>query len=167
MNGAANQPRRFLLPIRISMKRILLIVALICSASFACAQTPGRIMTVTRSVARFSELENRLDDALRAHDDAALARLVAANFEARAATAPGKPMPRVDWLARPAPPKAEISQMAVHDYADVSVVSFLDSAQRAIVVDVWTRVADDYALSVRYTGAANGAPQTQPENPAK
>jgi len=39
--------------------------------------------------------------------------------------------------------------------------------KHAFVVDVWNKTDDHYALSVRYLSAASGAPQTQPENPAK
>ena len=124
-------------------------------------------MTVTRSVKVFSELENQLDDARRGHDAAALSKLLAANFEQRSAHAPSAPTPRAEWLA-PAPAPAQISQMAVHEYGDVAVVSFAEATQRAFIVDVWTKTGDSYALSVRYTSAAPAAAaQTQPENPAK
>jgi hypothetical protein len=148
------------------MKRSLLLFLLAC-ATPGFAQAPGRIMTVTRTVTQFSALENQLDDALRAHDDAALAKLLAANFELRNAAAPGKPTPRAEWLAGPLPPKPQISQMAVHEYGTICVVSFLDTAQHAFIVDVWSKATDSYALSVRYTSAGGATPQTQPENPAK
>ncbi|HSN00247.1 MAG TPA: nuclear transport factor 2 family protein [Rudaea sp.] len=124
-------------------------------------------MTLTRTVTLFSGLENTLDDALRAHDTAALARLVAPTFEVRSAAMPGTPTPRADWLAAALPPKPALSQMAVHDYGEVAVVSFLDAARHAFVVDVWKKAAGDYVLSVRYTSGAAGAAQTRPENPAK
>jgi hypothetical protein len=124
-------------------------------------------MTLTRTVKQFSELENQLDDARRGHDDATLSKLLAANFEQRSAGAPSAPTPRAEWLAQP-PATAQISQMAVHEYGDVEVVSFADAAQRAFIVDVWTKTGGDYALSVRYTSAAPAAAaQTKPENPAK
>jgi len=149
------------------MKRIALIVALTCIASFAFAQAPARVMTLTRTVKQFSELENQLDDALRAHDDAALAKLLAANFELRSGAAPGQPTPRAEWLAGALPPKPQISQMAVHEYGNVAVVSFADAAQHAFVVDVWNKTDDHYALSVRYVSAASAERRTKPENPAK
>ena len=149
------------------MKRFLLLI-LLASAASAFAQAPGRIMTVTRTVKLFSALENQLDDALRAHDDAALAKLLAANFELRNGAEPGKPTPRAEWLAGSLPPQPQISQMAVHEYGTICVVSFLDTAQHAFIVDVWSKTADSYALSVRYASVGSAAtPQTQPENPAK
>jgi len=148
------------------MKRLAFAVAIGCSATVLFAQQPGRIMTVTRGVTVFTNLEHQLDDALQARNEAALTRLLAANFEQRNATAPSAPVPRADWLQHTSRP-AEISQMAVHEYGDVAVVSFLDAAQSAFVVDVWKKTGDDYQLSVRYASAAAAAPQTQPENPAK
>ena len=167
MNGATTRSRRFLFTEHVHMNRILLGICLACLTGSALAQQPGRVMTLTRTVTQFSDLENQLDDALRAHDEAALAKLLAANFELRSGAAPSQPTPRADWLAASLPAKPQISQMAVHEYGNVAVVSFLDVAQHAFIVDVWNKADDHYALSVRYTSAANGAPQTQPENPAK
>jgi hypothetical protein len=148
------------------MNRPFLTAALALMAVSALAQQPGRVMTVTRSVAIFSGLENQLEDARRGHDEAALTKLLAANFEQRSGAAPSAPTPRAEWLALP-PAKSQLSQMAVHEYGNVSVVSFLDSAQHAFIVDVWSKTDDQYALSVRYISATNSAPQKQPENPAK
>jgi hypothetical protein len=128
-------------------------------------------MTVTRSVMLFSELETRLDGALREHDEATLKKLVAANFEQRNGANPGKPTPRADWIAASkAHAVYELGEMAVHEYDGISVVSFLSTgaAQRTFIVDVWSKSGDSYVLSVRYTSPAGaGTPQTQPANPAK
>jgi hypothetical protein len=149
------------------MNRILVVICLACFAGSALAQQPGRVMTVTRSVKTFSELENQLDDARHGHDGAALNKLLAANFEQRSGAAPSAPIPRAEWLALP-PATAQISQMAVHEYGDVAVVSFADAEQHAFIVDVWTKTGGSYALSVRYTSATPAtAAQTKPENPAK
>jgi hypothetical protein len=148
------------------MTRILLGICLVCVAGSTLAQQPGRVMTVTRSVKIFSELENQLDDARRGHDDTALNKLLAASFEQRSGAAPSAPTPRDEWLAQPAA-TAQISQMAVHEYGGVAVVSFVEATQHAFVVDVWNKTDDHYALSVRYVSASASTPQTQPENPAK
>ena len=150
------------------MNRLFFAALLGCvTMTYAFAQQPGRIMTLTRTVKVFSEFEGKLDDALRAHDNAALTQLLAANFEQRTPAAPSAPTPRAEWLVAKSPAQAQISQMAVHEYGNVAVVSFLDSAQHAFIVDVWNKTDDGYALSVRYASPANGAPQTKPENPAK
>jgi hypothetical protein len=134
------------------------------------AQQPGRIMTVTRSVTLFSGLEAKLDGAIHDRDETALAKLLAPNFEMRNGANPGNPTPRAEWLAglrAHLPGKLEMTQMAVHDYGNVAAVSFLDTTDHAFVVDVWSKSADGYALSVRYTASASSMPQTKPENPAK
>ena len=148
------------------MKRIL-VGALACAATLAFAQQHARVMTLTRTVKIFSELEIQLDDARRGHDAVALTKLLAADFEQRSATAPTAPVPRADWLAQLSVPKAEISQMAVHEYGSVAVVSFADAAHHAVVGDVWNKRDDGYALSVRYVSGASVDAQTKPENPAK
>lgn len=124
-------------------------------------------MTLTRSVKVFSELENQLEAARRGHDEAALAKLLAANFEQRSGNAPSAPTPRAEWLAQPSSPKTEISQMAVHEYGNIAVVSFADAAQHAFIVDVWNKSDNSYTLSVRYLSGTSAVAQTQPENPAK
>ena len=149
------------------MKHFFVLGLLACTATLALAQGPGRVMTLTRTVKTFSELENQLDDARRSHDETALGKLLAANFEQRSGAAPAQPIPRGDWLAQPPAERTEIGQMAVHEYGNVAVVSFADAAQHAFVVDVWNKTDDHYALSVRYVSTASAERQTKPENPAK
>jgi hypothetical protein len=149
------------------MKRFAISCFLVCSATFAFAQQPVRVMTLTRTVKIFSELENQLDDARRSHDETTLGKLLAANFEQRSGAAPAQPTPRADWLAQAPAAHREMSQMAVHEYGNVAVVSFVDAAQHAFVVDVWNKADDHYALAVRYVSTASAQPQTKPENPAK
>ena len=120
----------------------------------------------TRFVKVFLGLENQLAGAARSHDEAALSKLLAANFEQRDGAAPGRPLPRAEWLQLDHP-AVDISQMAVHEYGNVAVVSFAEATQHAFIVDVWSKTGDDYALSVRYASAAAAMPQTKPENPAK
>jgi len=139
----------------------------------AAAQPGGHGTPVlSRLVQRFASLEGELADQAHSHNEAGLGKLLAADFEQRDATAPGRPLPRADWmrsaLGKPIP-GGEPSQMAVHDYGNVAVVSFLDAAQHLYVVDVWSKTADTYALSVRYASATGVAetPTAQPENPAK
>ncbi len=137
------------------------------------AQQPGKIATVSRSVMLFSNLENQLNAAVHDRKSAVLEKLLAPNFEQRDQTSPGKPLPRVDWMRNAlAKPKvdAEPSQMAVHDYGNIAVVSFLDAAQHEFIVDVWSKAADGYVLSVRYASASGGTatvPATKPDDPAK
>lgn len=148
------------------MNRIIVACFLGCAATLAFAQQAGRVMTVTRSVVVFSNLENKLDAALRGNDEGAISKLLAADFEQRDGNAPDQPLPRAEWL-KVSHVTPSISRMAVHEYGNVAVVSFADAAQHAFIVDVWNKTADGYALSVRYSSNSAAAPQTQPENPAK
>src|SRR5881394_4109219 len=107
MNGAATGRAVFICGY-ICMNRIVFGICLACFAGSALPQQPGRVMTVTRSVKAFSELENQLDDARRGHDDGTLSKLLAANFEQRSGAAPSSPTPRAEWLAQP-PATAQIS----------------------------------------------------------
>jgi ketosteroid isomerase-like protein len=126
----------------------------------------ARVPTVTRLVKQFLELESALAADLLRGDRAAVERMLVDDFELRAGSAPGNPTPRADWirLALAAPPSGyEIEQMAVHDYGDVAVVSFLqaatangrrDPARDLFTVDVWKRADGAWRLGVRYAAPA-------------
>ena len=148
----------------------LALAGVFASASNAsAADTPatgGRIPTVTRLVKRFLELEGTLATNLRAGKTAAVATMLADDFELRVASMPGHPTPRDEWLRRAVEqpgPEVQIEQMAVHDYGAVAVVSFLqaamagqqrDAARDIATVDVWKRNGDAWILAVRYAGPA-------------
>jgi hypothetical protein len=152
-----------------------LAAALCLAASVAGSQAQpagSQIPVVTRLVRIFLDYEQRLFDAVSRRDADAIGRLLADDFEMRVASRPGQPIPRADWIAqRLNEPAAAtvISQMAVRDYGDVQIVSFLASAalnggrQRDLmVVDVWKLSGDDAVLKARYEGAgaaqSGGAP---------
>lgn len=129
----------------------------------------GRISTVSRLVVVFSRLEFSLDRALAKNDRAAAAALLTPTFEQRDAVAPGTPVPRAQWLdamlGQP-PRDARISQMAVHDFGPLAVVSFrmqfLPSSAAAtriplLVTDVWQQSGSSWHLAVRYAAAADSA----------
>jgi hypothetical protein len=122
----------------------------------------SRVPTVTRLVKLFSELEAGLVASARSTDAGTLERMLDASFEMRVDTAPGTPIPRDAWMhqlraSTGQPPRIE--QMAVHDFGDVAVVSFRDTASNAashprFVVDCWKRDGDAWKLAVRYLSAA-------------
>ena len=128
------------------------------TASFAQTPAGGRVMTVTRQVAEFSQHENALADALRKADHATTERMLAADFEVRDSASPNQPTPRAQWIAS-AHPDTAAEQMAVHDYGDVAVVSFVNRADKpasaAFVVDVWHKQGTDWQLAVRYQSQIN------------
>lgn len=121
---------------------------------------PGRgAPTLSRLVVAFSERENILASSLEKGDQAIVARSLADDFEARSADNPGRAIPRAEWITKFTKSKiGEISEMAVHDYGDIAVVSFKQlSADKKnapnpmLIVDVWRKSSEDWLLSVRYT----------------
>ena len=145
-----------------------LFLALLLATSGAAAADkpaePARVMTLTRTAVLFSGLELRLDDALRGRDTAALDSLVSDDFELRESSAPGQPVPRAEWLKRPAPASdLAIGQLGVHDFGDTAVVSFAQqqvhdgkagTRSQRFIVDVWRKDAGGWRLVVRYQPAA-------------
>lgn len=127
-------------------------VALLALAGFAAnAQAPGRVATMTRTAKLFLDLEGGINDAASRHDQAALEKLLAPQFEQRDAGSPGQPLPRADFIAKQMaqPGGGAMHDMAVHEFGTTFVVSY---AAKQFVVDVWLRNGDEYQLAVRYTG---------------
>ena len=148
------------------MKRFLISLSLcvVLGSAMAAGQVPtgGRGGPVpTRNILIFSKLENTWIDALRHHDADALARIVSDDFEIRSASAPGVPTAREQvlqaWAQLPAR-DSSIGQMAVHEYKELAVVSFVwtlaggaaGAPQSFFVVDTWKRAGNDWKVAVRY-----------------
>ena len=137
----------------------------ISSSSAAPESGAGRIPTVTRLVQLFTQLEIKLAESLGKGDKTAVANLLADDFEMRAASVPGNPVPRDAWirqsLAEPTSSSA-IEQMAVHDFGKLAVASFTlrgktaktGTARDIFIVDIWTQGPDNWKLTVRYAGPA-------------
>ena len=141
------------------------------------APQTGNVPTVTRLVKLFSDLERSLVDKARAKDASDLDALLDASFEMRVGSAPGAPVPRDAWIreTRKSGAAPRIEQMAVHDFGDVAVVSFRESAAAGtarnrgrdrFVVDCWKRDGSGWKLAARYlsdasaTGIAPGSETT-------
>ena len=145
-------------------------------AADAEAPIVKRIGTMTRGTKVFGDAEEALVAALKAKDAAALDRLVAPEFEQRTQGAPGTPVPREDWIKQGPTDVARstgMRDMAVHDYGDVQVVSFVwmrEPAQTsAFVVDVWQRKpggGDAWQLATRYLSATPASAPRRKANPA-
>ena len=150
-------------------------VLLIATASAAETASPPprqRIVTMTRFVKVFSDLEYELMDALRGGNKEAIDRLLAAEFEQRNAARPGEPVPREEWLKAsdlPVSADAEIWELAVHDRGELAIASFrLKGKERELfIVDVWRRKAPNaYELVTRYAApiaVAAAATQAKPD----
>jgi hypothetical protein len=145
------------------MKPLLILASLLFAATAAAAPTP------TRNVVIFTELENNWNEAVQKHDTQALDKLLAPNYELRSGNAPGVPTPRADSLKQSLESPAfqsGIGQMAVHEYGDLMVVSFMwkitapqgaGLAQNVFVVDTWKRVGDSWQVLVRYASPVDAA----------
>ena len=131
---------------------------LVAASSATSAQAPGRVMTMTRTAKQFGDLEIRIDDAARKHDQAALEKILTPRFEQRDAAAPGQPLPRADFiqhlLAQSRGDGFAMGDIAVHEFGTTAVVSY---AATQFVVDVWVKSGDDYQLAVRYIGGPAAA----------
>jgi ketosteroid isomerase-like protein len=151
----------------------LLIVAAAVHAQAPTGKPPARVIpTVTRTIQIFSTLENQWLDAVQRRDQAALKKLVAADFEQRTAAAPGTPTPReeaIDNALKAAPFQSSISQMAAHEYGELVMVSFLWTLQvpaggalpqKVFVVDTWKRGDGEWQVVTRYAApVTSGAAQ--------
>lgn len=151
------------------MKRFLIAYCMLaaCAGALAAGQaTPtgrGAVVTPTRNVLIFTKLENEWFDAIQRHDAQAIRRYVTDDFEIRSTPAPSVPTALADaldqWARQPAM-RASIGQMAVHEYGDVMLVSFLwtlaegDASRAYFVVDAWKRAGTEWKAAVRYAAPA-------------
>ena len=146
-----------------------LVVALFATVLTSQVQAQAvrtQIPVVTRLVQAYSEYEQQLAEAINRRDRGEIDRLVAPDFALWPANNIGDPVPRAEWLAqsfKEKPARMTIGQMAVHDYGNIRVVSFLmmppDGGRRRrgiAVVDVWMLSGDSSVLKTRY--AAYQAP---------
>ena len=145
---------------------LAVILASLSPSALAADVAPGRVPTVTRLVKLFSELETTLATSIQSGNSAAAQKLLTDDFEMRVGAMPGNPTPRAEWLrqsiAKPGP-SYRIEQMAVHDFGDTAVVSFLQAADAAasakniFTVDVWRRADGQWKLATRYAGPAGSS----------
>jgi hypothetical protein len=150
---------------------ILAALGLAHALAAGAAEDPARtrIPTVTRLVKLFAEREGALATALQNGNAAAVEKMLDGDFELRAGWIPGSPTPRDQWIALSTGKPAsayQIEQMAVHEYGEIAVVSFLQAAMSGnlrnrdgdiFTVDVWKRAADTWTLAVRYASPAGSS----------
>ncbi|HJU21093.1 MAG TPA: DUF4440 domain-containing protein [Casimicrobiaceae bacterium] len=134
---------------------LLIFAALLALPALAQSPSQSRVPTVTRLVRTFHELETKLAAQASANDTKSLDATLDPTFEMRTAEAPGAPIPRDEWIrnAHASHPVAlTITQMAVHDFGDVAVVSFEETSSKPsrFVVDCWKRDVAGWKLAVRY-----------------
>lgn len=148
---------------------LFLLSLLVATAVFAQDQPPtggrpsgGRRVTATRTVTKYTALETNLFQALQENNRAGVDNILADDFEAWAAEKL-PPVPRADWIGMFAGnlKSFRLRNMAVREFGDVAVVSFLLERSGTVngkamtpvlyVVDVWRMNGDK--LAVRYASA--------------
>ena len=153
------------------MKRIVTIVCLLLPGAVAFGQgqvaperPAKRIVTRTRLVAIFSDLEDQIFKGLQEKNDQAVNTLLAQDFQLWTPAPPGDPIPREDWQKQVLAEKLKafrIRQMAASVAGENAVVVHFvlsktverggkTSAQDYFVIDVWQKSDDKWQLSNRY-----------------
>ncbi len=144
--------------------RMALVCALLgtATAQKASGKAPagGRVVTRTRLVALYTDLEAQLAAAAQKQDHPKLEQLLGDDFEQWSPEPPGDPVPREDWIAAYHPTNAGTRQMAVRAFPDTDVVSFVlhqqgtfgdnEASGDFFVVDVWRHEEKGAKLSSRY-----------------
>ncbi len=153
---------------------ILLAVAAHAQQTKPAPQAGTRIVTKTRLVAVFSDLEQQLLTAGRTNGATVFDRLLARDFQVWTPAPPGQPVPRAAWLEKNAssPPEAfRIRQMAVRSLDHHAVVSFVlveggGARQTArFIVDLWSNSSGDWQLTDRYVSSVPPAPYAEDRKP--
>lgn len=150
------------------MKRAALLLILCWLPATAWAQavstTSVRVITQTRLMSIFSDLENQWLEAVQKKDEPTLNRLLADEFEVWMPAPAGDPIPREDW--QKAAFARGLSSFEVRDLAvkgvtdDVSVAKFYlrttvkrgsqRHSQAYFVVDLWLKTGGDWKCTDRY-----------------
>jgi hypothetical protein len=142
--------------IRASMVRRSALLTLALLPLLAQGQVRSKVITATRQVKQFLDLEMELMEAQRSGDEAAVDKFISADFEQRNSAQPGNPTPRAEWRAtmrQQWPGEIWLEQIAVHDRGDTALVSFLvrpGGKPPMMVVDAWIRAGEGWQLKVRY-----------------
>ena len=155
-------------------KKFLLLLAALPLLHAAQAQPQHTIPTLTRTVQQFSQLESDWLDAVHNRDTAALNKVLSEDFELRSAAAPGRPTARAEWQQQALADKpfdSRIEQMAVHEFGELAVVSFLwkieapkDSplARQVFVIDTWKQSDSGWKALTRYAAPVDAAGRQVP-----
>lgn len=167
---------------RIAISFALLAVLLqIHSPALAQTSESGgrRIVTTTRLVAQFSDLEQKLTEAVQHKDKAALNRFLSDDFEVWTPAPPGDPIPREEWLQNVLNgfilQSFQLRQMAVRMAGETAVVSFVqhrvckgqDCSGDRFIVDLWQQHNGAQQLIVRYESPAQALGQQVPPSPPR
>jgi ketosteroid isomerase-like protein len=165
----------------------LLIASVILSASLiTSAQEPvkpplsARIITATRQVAIFTDLETQILRAIKAKDQAALSKLV--SEDCLIEMPDSDPLPADEWmttvLAKDYTLKSfAVRQVSAIDQNDTVIVKY-DRVQEAaykgapdngefFVIDLWKKSGDAWKLANRYVAKVSSVPWMPPKGDVK
>jgi len=146
---------------RIAQALLLALVALggpACAAATPPQSSPEQQVSMTRSMLVFFQLEQELSRAVSKHDQGATDKLLSVDFELRPDSHPGEATTRAEWLADGvAQSGSRFEHLAVRDFGDVAIVSFVMTTKngggvetRSYVVDAWKKQGDGWQLITRY-----------------
>jgi Domain of unknown function (DUF4440) len=116
----------------------------------------------------FLEQETQLLQAVKDKNSDTMDKMLAVNFEMRAAHKAGTPVPRAEWMksafAQSASGDYTMSQMAVQEVGSIAIASFVltpTAANRAgaaaFIVDTWVPEGEGWKLRVRHAAALPAA----------
>lgn len=140
-------------------------------------QGSPKIVTATKGVEQFWNIETALAQALKKKDQTTLSKMLNDDFKMWMPNQTGSAVGREDWLnsGKENPLPVRRSQMAVQFYQDVVVVKFVgDGASAAgskdtapahqyFVVDLWEKTDAGWELTNRYMSAIT--PVDMPKRP--
>jgi ketosteroid isomerase-like protein len=125
-------------------------------------QGSPKIMTATRQVAQFWQIENDLARALEKKDQTALGKMLSEDFKVWMPNQTGSAIASEDWMksGQENPIPTLLRQMSAQEYPDIMLVKFLGqgkppapgkgAANQYFIVDVWARDGDAWQLTDRF-----------------
>jgi uncharacterized protein DUF4440 len=125
-------------------------------------QGSPKVITATKTVGQFWDLERSLADAFAKKDSGSLDKMLAEEFKVWRPNQTGNSIGREDWLAagKDNPRPTRIAQMSVEIYPDLALVHFIGTGPVAsgnknepkqyFVVDTWENHDGNWQLVTRY-----------------
>lgn len=142
-------------------------------------QGSPKIISATKGVTQFWDIENQLAQAFANKDKAALDKMLPEEFRVEIPNQTGSAVSRGDWLAagKDNPRPWRLPQMSVQFYPDLAIVHFIGigeapagagakaktGGKQYFVTDVWELHDGNWQLSTRYMAEIN--PIVMPSRP--
>jgi hypothetical protein len=139
-------------------------------------QGSPKVITATKGVVQFWDLENELARAFDKKDHATLDKMLPEEFKVWMPNQTGSAVGREDWLeaGKENPTPTRLTQMSVQVYEGVSVVKFIGQgkapatgkgqARQYFVVDTWEKQDSGWGVTNRYM--AEITPIAMPKRPS-